>query len=879
VGIEEERFLMGNKAALILLVSALCLVGLFSWLAPRAGNPPVHPAIVATPPLANPAWQEPQAAEPPISPSPPPSLKSEQGLGAIPPKESASARPSVAATEAPRAPEAPPQTGPAAPETSVPVPEIPAPAPEIEAAAPPEKAEPLPEFNLQYFEDRLDESPHVAAADAEHAAQEREASRIDNENGLKAVASANAGRTSDPYVGAYNTGILLGGLSYPILGTRAREKATLETAKAQAHSLHGRAELARREELRDLRRSYVQYWIGARQIEAARAFLSAEADVRQLLDRRRAAGMLRESRRLDLLTAFDAARSDLAAFTAARALALMTLNRVAGSALREFHPLPPALPPDWPDQGAVLQRVAGHPELEALRALLADRHDLLAYAANRYPESDILLSVSGIADSPGGPGGSALLGVEFRVPIGVIAAQRESKAAARLSLIQYERQLEDRTQLLQGQAVEAFGLVEAKNAGLALARRRLAAAEQALREDFTRANMAVPDSLESLLQSRRDYYRASMDCLTAEMDGLMTRVMLLALTGDPEAAPQERPRAPRSALAEDSISPRLLGAELIAGVREGATATETLEKAASLFAAPPPAETAAIPLAASEPAAEGIAVYMWATQAWLNRTRQLQARGQRLPSADDYEKDPMWGELARREVRTVLLSLDGAQINEIAGEAQAFTHLLRLIGAAHEHGCRIELLLGEPTWILAAHRQDLLDIIGKLRDLPFDGLHLDLEPSQLKPEKEDRTAILSSLVETARAVKDVSPWKVTLTLHPRDLGAPAGAGGESLGLALDKAGIRHVALMIYASRVDRIRERAIALMQANPGLRVSVVVSVEPVQAVGAEVTLASEGAGKFYESARALDEALRACPNYGGLEVQDWRSLKELKP
>jgi hypothetical protein len=268
---------------------------------------------------------------------------------------------------------------------------------------------------------------------------------------------------------------------------------------------------------------------------------------------------------------------------------------------------------------------------------------------------------------------------------------------------------------------------------------------------------------------------------------------------------------------------------------------------------------------------------MWATRAWLDRTRQFDARDKQLPSIRDYERDPMWREFAQQKVRSVLLSLDNAQISGIAADSQAFTHLVRLIGAAHERGLRVELLLGEPTWILLPHRQALLDIIGKLRSLPFDGLHLDLEPNQLERDEAEARGLLPDLVETLRVVKEVSPWEITAVLAPRYFDAPV--GGDTLGRALEKAGIRRVALMDYRSDPGRISARAIELLKANPGLRMNVAVSVESPQAVGAQVTLAAEGRAKFSDTAQALDKAFRAWPNYGGLEVQDWASLRELKP
>src|SRR5256886_17253855 len=62
-------------------------------------------------------------------------------------------------------------------------------------------------------------------------------------------------------------------------------------------------------------------------------------------------------------------------------------------------------------------------------------------------------------------------------------------------------------------------------------------------------------------------------------------------------------------------------------------------------------------------------------------------------------------------------------------------------------GFKVELLLAEPSWILPARRSELLAIIGRLKAVPYDGLHLDLEPAQLDSAPEKAPQLLGSLAE------------------------------------------------------------------------------------------------------------------------------------
>ncbi len=752
--------------------------------------------------------------------------------------------------------------------------EAPAPGPSAEA---PVLA--VPQFNLRYFEDRLAASPRVSAAVAEHGSQEHTARRLDAERGWKAFAGANTGAVNDPFQGSYNTTGIYGGLLYPLFGSRARERADLFTAEARARHLQHRAELSRRDDLRELRRSYCLYWSSRRQIAAAQAYLSAEPSVRALLQRRTEAGLLRESDRLEAMTSFDVARREVGTYTAARVAALMNLNRIAGTALIEFTPLAPTLPPEPVDMDLILQQTTTHPELESLRALLGGRQDTLYYAHHRYPESEVRVTVTGASNHPGRSGAGAVLGIEFRAPVDVFDAHRESKAEGRLAHLQFLKELDHRSQSVQAQAVEMLAYVESRKTNLAFAERRLLGAEQNLREAYLRANVIEGDTLEKLQQARYAYYRTGMDCLTAEGDILLARAELLAFTGDTLVYPEHRrASADDASPAPAAFQLRLLESTLFAGIGEGRPVEVVRAQADALFQRPKAPVPAPRPPVEAQTVAGGIGVYMWMTRDWLNRTRQLAARypDKDWPEKEDYGDDPIWKELDENRVRTILLSLDGDQIRTFTADDRAASHLTRLLTTARRKGFRVELLLGEPSWILAQHRQSLLNIVQRLRSQPFDGLHLDLEPNQLSTAPERTPALLEGLIETLDAVRQLSPWEVALSIHPRYLLHPLGRG--TVADALARIGVRRVMLMVYVANPRRVVEIAGEIMKAHPDLRVGVAVSVEPESVVGPGGSLALEGRTKFYETVWSMDRELRAHANYDGMAAQEWEGLRALK-
>ena len=197
-----------------------------------------------------------------------------------------------------------------------------------------------------------------------------------------------------------------------------------------------------------------------------------------------------------------------------------------------------------------------------------------------------------------------------------------------------------------------------------------------------------------------------------------------------------------------------------------------------------------------------------------------------------------------------------------------------IIGAGGYGGCgAIELLLGEPTWILPGKRRDLMAIVQALEALPFDGLHLDLEPNQMDPALFSEEYLVAQLVRTIASVKRVSPWPVGVSVHPRYL--EKNSFSFCLGCALGNLDLAEVVLMIYVATPDQAASRAAPVMQAYPDIPFSVAVSVEPFVEGGA--SWASLGRRRTREAARQLGSALD--PHLKQVVVQSWSDWERMAP
>jgi len=237
------------------------------------------------------------------------------------------------------------------------------------------------------------------------------------------------------------------------------------------------------------------------------------------------------------------------------------------------------------------------------------------------------------------------------------------------------------------------------------------------------------------------------------------------------------------------------------------------------------------------------------------------------------EKPAMTSKLAQAGVERVLISLDAAQLANLHNE-QARDSFKQFLWNAQKAGLRIELLLGDPSWILPAHRQNLLDIVRDLRDFPFIGLHLDLEPEQLENWEVNSSFYLAELAHTLQSVAEISPWPLALSAHPRWFEATNHS--NCFACLLPSLGVNEITLMVYVADTDKVVARVRPIVQANPTLQFSLAQSVETQ--LGEESSFATRGKIAFHSHIERLKVQL-AAPNFTSVFIQDWQAYQRMSP
>jgi len=677
---------------------------------------------------------------------------------------------------------------------------------------------------LEQLETRIELSP--AAQLAERAYESTRDSLNAGRIGLGVSAFGSVGYAHnhdiiDPlHSWTYNQGVAGGGLSIPVLGSRLQLEDSLSEQQVQLMQLDARRQLQRRELVARLRKAYGDYWQGQRLELLARNYLQDEPTLERVVGLRTRAGLLLDADRLELLSGFSLARRDEAAGGADREVALGLMRELTGQDLDGGIAVRPMVPTacvrnldardDWADSD---------PELVGLRRVVALRETSPRDNALYPVQSNVQLAYQTREDMPTGQrGGSAVLSWSFQVPVEYGSQRRLLARAAAAQLSRARLEYEIRRQELQQLRRELIGRAAVLQRTAQFAALRLAAADAAVEERSLRAVKLEGDVAEQLQRARIQHYGAAKALVEADR----AMVYWYADWARFEMAPCNEPDATTAAQAATAV-------------RAARLRTATAQSA----------DSAAVQAATAVPANR--ALYLWRSAEWLRNTAT--ELGERK-----------FGEIHSAGIARLLISLDAEQMRRAIADPAP---LVRAVRSTHEHGFRVELLLGDPGWIRPEQRGGLLAIIDGLKSVPFDGLHLDLEPEQLDSAADKLPALLGLLAQTLAAASATSPWPLALSIHPRDLDVRV--GDSSFAEVLQRLRVSPT-IMVYVANPDRAVAIAAALLGHYPQMSFSVALSLE--KSLGPQESLWSYPEDERRRRIERVETRLAAA-NFSGLTLQ----------
>ena len=633
----------------------------------------------------------------------------------------------------------------------------------------------MPRYTLAELERRVGHAPDMQIAQAEIDAQQNALAQAEALDGLTLFGSAGVGRYKDlvdeDSVWYHSGGRFLGGLSYPLLGSREERELAKLKASATLEEKRLLKEATRRRTLAALRLRYIDYWEACRTEALSRAFLALRGDVIGRMRRRSDAKIQLLSETLDVEAQFDKVSQILSGSGARKERSLDGLRLLTDGKLPGFVPYTPLLPlPLAQKEGFYAHALAASPELKIAENRLQERLRARDLGRFRGVESDLRLAGfvnPEFTTSRQGDGVEISFNVKLPLAWREVIARQNGEDAARIreALLRLKN---ESAKTLQRIRYEAHGLQEAERA-LRFSGKRMDAALEYWREQrlgFGHVARVTPVTLQN---ARYRYYQAALEYVAAYARRERAKALLLK-----ELPTQER-----------------------AFVTEAAA-----DFSGSLTV---PFADARHPLHAVRPAGS-LGLYLWRSGDVLRDEKRARAFLKRCRG---------WG------VDRLLISLDGRQLRQIAEGKDR--RLRDFIGEARSEGIGVEALLGEPTWLLPARREALLRSVMLAASLPFEAVHLDIEPDQLDANL-TRKARGRLLLETLTAASQASTLPVGISIHPRYL---EGRDEEAIGPLLDPPSLYEVAVMIYGVPLNEAKARYETLKKRYPSLPLTLALSAE----------------------------------------------------
>lgn len=598
------------------------------------------------------------------------------------------------------------------------------------------------------------------------------------------------------------------GVRWPLLGSRDAQLRSVHEAELAAQQGQVRLSQTRQDTLQAVRQAYVRHLRSVQRAHTAQAFLNLQPQAQAQLRHRSDSGLMLQAERLQLQGLFDAAQFTLDSQRAQQASNLRELARLTNQTPPAVQTQPLAWPAACLDTEGLQARADQHPSI-VLAQLELDTWTRVAATMQRTGLESSISMAQGFSRDIGGPNGrNSVIGVDFSMPLEWRAQRDATLAQIQSERARLESLLHLRRSEYQAATTQAQAQWQLRRSEMPHHRLNLQTAQETVRVASLRQEAFDGDGYARLLKTQYDRYQAALQLIDAAERLDLAALDLVSLAAGECGAP--RPDS------QDEATLAL-------------TAVATLTRAPTS-------------------AAHGLSWYIWQGQALLNHPASLKD----LPQGSE----------------RILLSFTAPQLRALT-QPDARKRLAQAVAQAHAQGLRVELLLGEPSWVLPSQRQTLLELLAPLRALPFDGLHLDLERSQLPPAQQPHWD--EAVVDTLRAVRATVAWPVGLTTHYRELQAP------DFAQRVHAAGATELVAMVYVSDPGRASAIARPLLQGPPGLRLAVAQSIE--RTLSPQESSFNTGQTQALLRWQQLSQALASVPGFSGIVVQSWNEFIKARP
>jgi len=693
---------------------------------------------------------------------------------------------------------------------------------------------------LSDFNDKLDQAAIVLRAQADLEMQQSNLLAQEALRGWEVFGGVSAGYQKSPFArepfGRYFDPMVRIGLRYPLLGSAERQQRSVNDAAMQVKIEDIRLGWSRRLAASFLEESYAAYWSSQKMLALNEAYIRLRNEgFENAISKRREAGLLFMSDYLEFISSFDRAERTRIEYSNNRNQALMRLSHLTNETVLSFESVKPVLAEITNNFTTDYEQ----PDLRILQTRIDNLQNTQENEKWQGIESDVSTTAfAGPAIPHPSPeamqyGYGGAVGVNIRMPLEIVNYRKNERSRLNSQLVSLRNEYTQREQELQHEFQTLFNDYQQVVQQIKFMHTRLAAAKELIRERNLRVKVMDGDVIEKYFQAINSYYRIATEYIEAESEHWKIHIRLRQFTSTPPAVANDKRK-------DDAAEKELLS--LIEPLNQakhfldnGKKSTHSKQAGYLL-----PTQTQQNDVTFS--------TYVWDFENLINRPY-------------------LWQQKSIEKIKRFLISLNDEQIAYYSTNPQK---LQEFIDNAHHQGIKVELLLGDPDWILPQYRDRLIAIIQSLSAIRFDGLHLDIEPDQLEADLAGKARLLE-FIETIRRANAASPWPSAISMHHRYLNKNL-SFNICVVCRLKLAGVKEIAIMYYSMNISGIVKTLKTAMNKHPSMLFSLAQSVEPE--IGPESSYYHYSVTVFNNAMQQLNDQLQAV-NFKDIVIQSWKNFE----
>lgn len=636
-----------------------------------------------------------------------------------------------------------------------------------------------------------------------------------NQNGI----SNSYTETLTPLQERYNELSTNIGLNIPLFGTRQSLKQNLALSESLEKQKAAEIDLKRWQSYKSLIYAYSEYYIRLIQLDLANKFLNNEQQIKDMLLERQRAGLILESDRLELNTDFAVVKRNESVYLKQEQDALNVLKLITANDLYDFQPVYPKLNTDFITPQFILDSMYKNPQIKIYAEKLEGYKKVLGEASSMFSSGNFSISGGIQSGFQGSAGWNVMAALTLSMPFSDKKWQDVSHSKNLLNVQKAQLELDYQEKAYKDAANSYYLWLQSRYENLRTAKDRFDAALASYKIAKLRSSIDPGDYFYNVIKSKYYLYQTANDYLEAALDLFKAKADILGLVGFSD-------NVYKNSDFDKSNE------DLISKISDIFDSSKIIEKTSD---------------------GKYLNWYAW------NGFELYKNLGENF-----------WLKLPRSTKR-IFLSLNKTEIQRVSSNQNGANNLNNFIQEANKRDIKVDLLLGDPDWVLDKYRSKLIGIIAKLSKFNFSGIQLDIEKNQL-PEGE-RNFWDEGIVKTISEVHASTLLPIGLSMNYKE------AENHKLLEDLRAAGLNEVILMIYTTNTNKIIEIGDKIMKENPKLYFSIALSFEPVNVLPDGETFATIGANNSLAIWKNLYENLwMQNNNFNGITIQSLKDFWSLK-